>query len=287
MAIPIQNIVQRLRWKVDLEQDQKNTLTQDGSTYVHELTNSPVISGSDTVYLQHTTNTTGVPQFVYRNGTQPASITGVNNIVYTIDYDRGELRFYQGSGTFIASTGLVPFAPWSTADVIAYYKSSIYTDNTLADYASYAVAPVENRLQIGMFVSGISGVFRPRFRDILDEVHYREVEPYEPTEKVIVAEDVEILQDLIAQKAQLDIVSRERRVGAGDAIKIVDGDTQIDTSVNQRHLRDFVKDLQDEYERNIKAVLFYMAEGYTLKQINELPFDQFQRAGTSGRVRIE
>ncbi len=269
MAIPVINIVYRLRSRSDSVQDRKDEIGQDGTSYVIVLNNKPIVSGTDEVYISHTTNTTGYFQYVPRNGTQSLSYSSGNNLTYNINYSRGEINFYQGSG-YTPGSGLNPFAPWNTSVVTAYYQSSIYSDRVLADYVSYAVAGVEASLQIGMYVSGISGVAAPIIRDPNDRVDYLTNSPYGPGEKFIIAEDVEIIQELIAQKAAINLSVRERRIGVGNAIKIVDGDTQIDTSVNQRFIGDQLADLRKEYSDTLKFVMMNMIEGYSLIQINEM-----------------
>lgn len=269
MAIPILDIVGRLRTKADVIVNSKDIITQDGTSYTVSLTARPVASGSDEVYIQHTTFTTGLEQYVPRNGTQTALYASGLNLTYTINYDRGDLRFYRGSGTVIASTGLAPFAPWNTSNVIAYYQSSKYTDSLLGEYVSYAVAGVEMAIHIGMYISGISGVVPPFYRNNLDRINYKGVSPYGADEIFIIAEDLEIIQELVAQKAALDLATRERRLGAGNAIRIKDGDTEIDTSVNQRYLADFVKDIKAEYTDLIKWVIYNMGFGYNISQLNE------------------
>ncbi len=269
--IPVSSIVPRLRTKADVAQLGKDSISQDGTFYVVPLSNKPIISGTDSVYLQHTTFTTGLPQFVYRFGTTTYPYASGNHLEYTIDYTRGELRFYQGSGTIITNTGLLPFAPWTTSTVIAYYEYSKYSDSLLSDYVSYAVAGVETALQIGMYVSGVSGIAPYPTRPVTDNIGYFSNSPYGTGEKFIIAEDVEILQETIAQKAAWDLALRERRLGAGGAIRLRDGDTEIDTSVNQKYFADFVKDLELTYIRTIKYIQHYMLEGFSLKQIDELP----------------
>lgn len=283
MSFTLGSMVGRLRSKADIVTLQRDDLSQDGTSYNIPLSSSPVISGSETIFLNHITFTTGLNQFVYRSDVIPASIASGFHITYAIDYERGELEFYQGSGLFISSSGLAPFAPWSTSTVTAKYKSSTYSDDILADYLGYAVSSVEIALQIGMHVSGVRNVIisgvtttgvQPSAppmddRKTPDVVNQFTRDPYSPCDKLVIADDVEILQDIISAKAAFDLSIRERRIGAGNAIKIVDGDTQIDTSVNQRFLADFVKDLQKEYDRKIKWVMHNMLDGYTLRQLDE------------------
>ncbi len=267
--IPVSSLVARLRSKVDILQQGKDSLSQDGTSYIVELSSKPIVSGSESVYLVHTTFTTGIPQFIPRNTTQTALVASGLHITYNIDYTRGELRFYQGSGTIVVSTGLVPFAPWSTSTVIAYYDYTKYSDTVLGDYVSYAVASVEASLQLGMFVSGFSGVAPYPNRYLTDNIDYRTSTPYASDEKFVIVEDVEIIQELIAQKAAVDLAIRERRVGAGGAVRLRDGDTEIDTSVNQRYLADFVKDISNEYQKTLKWIMHNMLDGFNLKQIDE------------------
>lgn len=267
--IPIANIVERLRTKADLPEDAEDFLSQDGTLYTIPLSFKPVISGSESVYIRHTTFTTGYDQFVPRNGTQSGPYFSGNNLTYNINYSRGKINFYQGSGTIFAPTGLVPFAPWATSTVTVYYQKAKYTDKVLSDYVSFAVAPVEASLQIGMYVSGTSGV-APTPRQYTDSINYLTAEPYGADEKYIITEDVEILQHLIAQKAAWDLASRERRVGAGNAIRLKDGDTEIDTAGGQRWVADYVKDMKLEYTDTLKFVMIGMSEGYSLRQINEI-----------------
>lgn len=273
MAFLLSSLVGRLRSKVDAYQIGRDDISQDGTSYNVQLSSSPVLSGSETIYLTHSSFTTGLNQFIYRADVSPSPVSSGLHITYMIDYERGELDFYQGSGTLINSTGLRPFAPWNTSTVIAKYKFSTYSDSVLVDHLSYAVAEVEISLQLGMYISGYrSGVLysppgSPRLD--IDYVDKWDFEPYREGEKIVIAESVDVLQELIAMKATYDIVTRERRVGAGDAIKIVDGDTQIDTSVNQRYLAEFVRDLDKEYKDKLKFVMYNMSEGYTLTQINE------------------
>jgi hypothetical protein len=184
---------------------------------------------------------------------------------------------YQGSG-YVIGSGLNPFAPWSTSVVTVYYQATKYTDRVLSDYLSYAVASVEASLQIGMYVSGISGVVPPFYRDPNDLVSYKTSTPYAPDEKYVIAEDLEIIQELITKKAMYDILSRERRIGAGNAIKIVDGDTQIDTSVNQRYLADLLRDIKGDYTDMLKWVMYNMLEGYSIRQVDET-FANWGRGG--------
>lgn len=267
--IPVSSIVSRLRTKTDVSQPGKDSISQDGTSYIVELSSRPIVSGTDSIYLVHTTFTTGVPQIVGRNGTVNATTASGNHIEYTIDYGRGELRFYQGSGTILAPTGLVPFAPWNTSTVIAYYDYTKYTDAALSDYVSYAVAGVETSLQLGMFVSGVSGIAPYPSRPTTDNIDYFNSTPYAAGEKFVIAENVEIIQELIAQKAALDLAYRERRVGAGGAVRLRDGDTEIDTSVNQKYFADFVRDIERSYTTTLKWVIHNMLEGYSIKQIDE------------------
>lgn len=266
--IPISSIIERLRTKADLPEQAKDTLIQDGTAYTVPLSFKPIISGSDEVYINHTTFTTGLNQFVPRNGTQSLGYSSGTNLTYTISYPRGELYFYRGSGYNINATGLAPFAPWSTSTVTAYYEKSKYTNKVLSDYASFAVADVESSLQIGMYVSGFSGV-APSPRLYTDNIDYRTATPYAADEKFIIAEDLEIIQELIAKKASWDLASRERRVGAGNAVRLKDGDTEIDTAGGQRYVADYVKDMKKDYEDMIKGIMIRMADGYSLRQINE------------------
>ena len=265
MAIPVINIVYRLRSKMDNVIDQKDVLSQDGTNYTVALSAKPIVVGTDEVYLTHTTFTTGYNQYIYRNGTQDPT---VSQITYDINYNRGELTFYRGSGWSPAS-GLAAFAPWNTSTVTAYYQKSKYTDNVLSDYVSFAVAHVESALQLGMYVSSISGVIPAIPRNIQDFVDYHTTDPYLPAYKFVIAEDVEILQELIAMRAAYDLASRERRIGAGNAIVIKDGDTQINTSVNQKYLVDFVNDIKKDYNDMLHFIMHNMLEGISLRQINE------------------
>lgn len=280
MSFPISSVVRRLRSKVDLVVDSKDELTQDGTSYFVTLSAKPVISGTDEVYITHSTQTTGLYQFVPRNGTQSLAYSSGTNLTYTINYTRGELNFYRGSG-YVVGSGLSPFAPWSTSTVTAYYQSSKYSDYVLSDYVSYAVAAVESALQLGMYVSGVSGVIAPVYRTINDRVDYlTSSPPYGSDEKFVIAEDVEVIQELIAQRAAFDLLTRERRIGAGNAIKIVDGDTQIDTSVNQRYMVDLLRDVKAEYTDMLKFVMYNMIEGFSLRQI-----DDFVGEGSLSRSR--
>lgn len=269
MAIPMSKIVARLRSKADLVEEARDVLQQDGTNYTLRLTSRPIVSGSDEVFITHTTYTTGYNQQVPRNGTQSAAYSSGVNLVYDINYNRGEVYMYRGSGMSYMTGTLAPFAPWNTSQVIVYYQKSKYTDNVLSDYVSYAVADVESALQIGMYVSGISGDIAPLRRSYLDEVHYFGSNPYAPDEKFVITEDVEIIQELIAQKAAYNLAQRERRVGAGNAIRIKDGDTEIDTAVNQRYLVDYVRDLKADYDNNLKWIMYNMLNGYSLRQIDE------------------
>ncbi len=285
--IPVASVVSRLRTKADVPQQVKDTIAQDGTSYVVPLSTKPIVSGTDVVYLLHNTFTTGVPQYVYRNQTLPSNLASGNHIEYTIDYTYGELSFYQGSGTVIASTGLRPFAPWNTSSVIAYYDSSKYTDKLLSDYISYAVASVETSLQIGMFVSGVSGVAPWPTRPMTDGIDYYTTSPYQSTEKFIIAENVEILQELIAKKAALDLAIRERRLGAGGAVRLRDGDTEIDTSVNQKYFADFVRDLDKDYTNTVKWVMYNMFQGFNLKQIDEIAMNLNWNSSSLAQVYID
>lgn len=268
MAFLISSLIDRLRTKVDLVEDVKDTLTQDGTSYTIVLTKKPIVSGSDSVYISHTTNTTGYYQYVPRNYTQDPTYLSGNNLTYTINLSRGEINMYRGSG-YIIGSGLNPFAPWNTSTVTVYYQASKYSDNVLASYLSYAVAAVETSLQMGMYVSGLSGIIAPNYRYPTDMVDKKGTTPYGLDEIYVIADDVEIVQELIAQKALYDILARERRIGAGNAIKIVDGDTQIDTSVNQRYLVDLLRDTKKDYNDLLKWIMYNMGEGYSLRQINE------------------
>ncbi len=268
MAFPISSLVNRFRTRVDLVQDVKDEIVGDGTSYVIVLSQRPIVSGSDSVYISHTTNTTGLFQFVPRNFTQSALYASGNNLTYNMNYNRGELSMYQGSG-YTINSGLVPFAPWSQSTLTVYYQATKYSDRVLADYLSYAVAAVEGALQLGMYISGVSGVIPPFYRDPNDSLDYKNGNPYAVGEKLVIAEDVEVLQELITQKALYDILSRERRVGAGNAIKIVDGDTQIDTSVNQRYLVELLRDTKADYTDLLNRVMINMFEGYSIRQINE------------------
>ncbi len=269
MAIPLSKIVARLRSKVDLIEEVRDVLQQDGTNYTVRLTSRPVVSGTDEVYITHTTFTTGFNQYVPRNGTQSPSYASGTNLVYEINYNRGELYFYQGSGFIIPSPDMTPFAPWNTSRVTAYYQKSRYTDTLLAEYASFAVAAVEIPLQIGMYVSGASGI-APITRSYSDNVDYFTSSPYAVDEKFVIAEDVEIIQELISLRASYNLSQRERRLGAGNAIRIKDGDTEIDTAVNQRYVRDYVMDIKTEFDELIKWVIYNMGNGYSLRQINEM-----------------
>lgn len=268
MAIPIANIIERLRSSADFPIDQAEFLSQDGTQYTVRLGFKPIISGSDEVYVSHTTFTTGLNQYVPRNGTQSLSYSSGVNLVYAISYPRGELYFYRGSGYNINSTGLLPFAPWSTSTVSAYYQSSKYTDKALSDHISFAVAGVEGKLQLGMYVSGVSGI-APRTRQYTDSISYFTNTPYAADEKMIIAEDVEIIQDLITMKAALDLLARERRVGAGDAIRLKDGDTEVDTAGGQRYVMENFRDMKLAYDKAINNIILQMSNGYNIRQINE------------------
>lgn len=268
MAFPITNLIGRFRTKVDLPVNAKDVLNEDGTSYTIVLSQSPILSGTDQVFISHPTFTTGLFQYVPPNGSQSLTYSSGNNLTYTLNLNRGEMSMYQGSGYTIGS-GLVPFAPWNTSTLTVYYQASQYTDYVLAQYLSYAVASVEASLQIGMYVSGVSGVAAPVYRDPNDSVNYQTGTPYDLGSVYVIAEAVEILQELITKKALFDILSKERRIGAGNAIKIVDGDTQIDTSVNQKYLADLLKDTRADYIDMIKWVMMNMNEGYTIRQVNE------------------
>ncbi len=269
MPFPISDLIGRFRSKVDPILDQKDVIPQDGTSYTVVLTQKPIVSGSDETYLNQITFTTGLDQFIPLNLTQSAAYAANNNITYTMNYTRGEMKFYQGSGTLIVSTGLVPFAPWSTSNAIVYYKYSTYSDDILSDYLSYAVAAVESSLQLGMYVSGLSTGPAPQVRSQTDIVSEFSTQPYLPQEKLVIADDLEVLQELIVRKALVDVLTKERRIGVGNAIKIVDGDTQIDTSVNQRYLGEFLRDIRDDYEELLKWVMMEMFEGVSLQAMNE------------------
>jgi hypothetical protein len=88
-------------------------------------------------------------------------------------------------------------------------------------------------------------------------------------EKMIIAEDVEIIQDLITMKAALDLLARERRVGAGDAIRLKDGDTEVDTAGGQRYVMENFRDMRSIYDKTINNVILQMSYGYNIRQINE------------------
>jgi hypothetical protein len=269
--IAISGMIPRLRGIIDPVVQSKDTLTQDGTSYIITLTSKPVEYNSDTVYLVDTTFTTGYPQLVPRNGTQSLAYSSGNNYVYTMDYTRGELSFYQGTG-YVIGSGLNRFAPWAESNVIVYYNTTKYTDNALVQYLADAVARIELALQLGMYVSGVNGV-PSNPRDYADVMDYRtNTPPYGVNEKFVIAEDVEIIQELIAEAAALSLMTRERRLGAGNAIKIVDGDITIDTSVNQRYLKDFVNDFAKEHNNKIRWVMHNMIEGYSIRQINEMAY---------------
>lgn len=281
MAFPISNLVDRLRSKIDTPIDQKEEISQDGTSYVIVLANKPILSGSDSVYISHSTNTTGFFQYVPRNYTQSALYSSGNNLTYQIDLRRGEFSMFQGSG-YVIGSGLNPFAPWNTSILTVYYQSTTYSDLALSNYLSYAVASVEASLQLGMYVSGISGVTPPLVRDPYDLISYKDGTPYAPGEKFVIAEDLEIIQELITKRAMFDVLSRERRIGAGNAIKIVDGDTQIDTSVNQRYLADLLRDTKGDYTDMLKWVMHNMFEGYSLRQIDEFSASWGRNGGVAG-----
>lgn len=278
MAFTLASMIDRLRAKIDYKEYQRDDLSQDGTNYNILLSARPIISGTDTVFITHTTFTTGLNQQVYRYDQLVSPSPGGTQKTYTMDYTRGEMEMYAGSGTVIAATGMVPFAPWNTSTLTIKYQSAKYSDSTLSEYLGYAVASVEASLQLGMYVSGyreqtpgeVSGVVAPPNRFPQDTVNELTYTPYTPEEKFVIADDVEIIKELISQKAAFDIVTRERRIGAGNAIKIVDGDTQIDTSVNQRYLVDLVRDYDLEYKTKLKFVMHNMLEGFTIRQVNEL-----------------
>jgi len=269
--IPISGIVPRLRNIIDPPVYTKDNIAQDGTQYTIQLTSKPVRIGSDSVYWTDTTYTTGCPQQVPRNLTQSLAYSSGINYVYDINYTRGELYMYRGSGYDLTpGSGFVPFAPYAESTITAYYDAVKYTDNALVAYLADAVATVEESLQLGMYVSGINGL-PSNPRDYADIMDYRlDSPPYAPTEKFVIAENLEILQDLIATAAALSLMTRERRLGAGNAIKIVDGDIAIDTSVNQRYLKDFVNDFAASYTNKVKWVMHNMLEGYSLRQVNEI-----------------
>ena len=283
MAFPVSDVINRLRNKVDLVQDVKDSIPQDGTQYVITLSKKPVLAGSEAIYLNSITYTTGLfQQIPYYQSAYASGLTG-SNILYDINYSRGEVYMYQGSGTVIGS-GLNPFAPWNTSTVTAYYQASTYSDYVLASYVSYAVASVEGSLQMGMYVSGLSGIVPPQYRSPQDIVSLTGAAPYNPTDIFVIADDLEIVQELIAQKAAYDILARERRVGAGNAIKIVDGDTQIDTSVNQRYMVELLRDTKADYTDLIKWVMYNMNEGVSLRTINELSIVAGYAGTRSSRV---
>jgi hypothetical protein len=266
--IPVARVVNRLRYKVDVPSDGKDELIQDGTSYTVTLSNKPIISGSEEVYLNHSTYTTGYNVLIPRNGTQTADYALSANIVYDINYNRGELRFFRGSG-YVIGSGLNPFAPWNNSTVTAYYQYTKYTDKAMSDYVSYAVAGVESALHLGMYVEDVNLVRQPDPRNYTDLIDYIATERYLPTEKMIISEDLEIIQDLIARRASLDILSRERRIGAGNAIKLQDGDTMVDTAVGQKYITDLIRDWTEDYKDLLLWVIYNMTEGYTIKQIDE------------------
>lgn len=274
--IAISGIIPRLRGIIDPVVYQKDTLAQDGTQYVEVLTAHPVQYGSDQIYLTDTTFTTGIPRRIYQIGTQPSGYNDTtNNYVYSMDYTRGEFSVYFGSGNTPGS-GLTPFAPWAESSVIAYYYTSKYEDGLLAQYIADAVAPVEIALQLGMYVSGVNGLPSSP-RDIADVVDYETLAPCKPQGALIVCEDLEILQSLFADGAALTLMTRERRLGAGNAIRIVDGDITIDTSVNQRYLKDFVNDFAKEYNTKLRWVAHNILDGYNIRQLDEMAKNSIRR----------
>ncbi len=280
--IPLSKIVARVRSAADQIQPVRDVLQQDGTNYTVRLSSRPIVSGSEEIFITHSTFTTGYNQFVPRDGTQSGPYSSGANIVYTMNYSRGEVNFYFGSGTPVPNNTTIPFAPWNTSRVTAYYDKSKYTDQVLSQYASYAVADVETALQIGMYVSGVSGV-APLVRRDTDFVDYLTSNPYAPDEKYVIAEDLEIIQSLISAKAVFNLAQAERRIGAGNAIRIKDGDTEIDTAVNQRYLADYVRDLKKDYEDMLKYVMYNMMNGYNLRQIDESAYSlRGRRTGNNG-----
>lgn len=265
--IPIAKIIDRLRYKVDLPTDAEDNLTGDGTTYTFDLSNSPIPSGSEEVYINNQTYTTGVNQYIYQYSLVPPSYAASNYITYTIDYNRGILNFYQGSGYL--SGNLTPFPPWNTSDITVDYEYTKYTDSVLDNYCSYAVAVVEASLHIGMYVTGVITGPAPDPRSPTDEIDYMVGTPYAQVETFAVAEDLEILQELIAQRASIDLLTRERRIGAGNAIKLQDGDTMVDTAIGQKYMTDLIRDLKLDYQDTLKYTMYSMFEGFTIKQVDE------------------
>lgn len=272
--IPVSGILNRLRGIIDPYEYAKDTLTQDGSEYFHVLTSKPVQSGSEQIYFTDATLTTGVPRLIYRNGTQTSGYASTNNYVYTMDYVRGEFTTYYGSG-YVINSGLNLYAPPAESNLIVYYYKSKYTDAALIQYIGDAVAHIELALNLGMYVSGIYG--RPSdHRDSGDVIDYNLDSDCSPPEIFVFCEDSEILQALIAEEAALNLMTRERRLGAGNAIKIVDGDITIDTSVNQRYLRDFVNDFAKEHANKIRWAAINLLEGYSIRQLDEIASQSIQ-----------
>ncbi len=270
--ISMAKLLPRLRSKADIPLNGKDTISQDGTSYVIELGSKPILPDSESIFLTHSTFTTGIPQQIPRLDilqTFSPVPTGVS-IAYTINNIIGEVKFYQGTGVYINS-GLQQFAPWESSNVTAYYQYTKYTDRALTQYISYAVASVEAALQLGMYVSGASGVAPYPERFGSDFLGYLTDKPYLPEDKMVIVEDLEILQEVITQRAAVDISVGERRVSSGDAIRLKDGDTEIDTSVNQRYLSQFGKEIKDEYDSLINRILIGMSDGYNLKQIDEMP----------------
>lgn len=274
MSFILSDLIPRLRLKVDLPTNGRVDLSTDGTQFNILLGQFPIISGSETVFLSHQTFTTGYQQLVYPYTLNPSPVSSGLHITYSLDYDRGELDFFQGSGTLINSTGLLPFAPWNASTLTAKYQYVKYSDSVLEQYLGFAVAEVEMPLQLGMYISGIRNSITytpPPSGSVIGEDYVAEKtdNPYETTTKIVMADDLDILQELIATRAFIDVITRERRVGAGSAIKIVDGDTQIDTSVNQRYLSEFSKDIKLEYDDKIKWIIYNMSNGVSLRQLNE------------------
>lgn len=270
MPFSIASMIPRARRRIDpVIFNQFEEIPQDGQTYVQRLANTPILSGTDEAFLQHNTFTTGIPQKVYESSAMPLATSGIH---YDMNYARGTMDWYNG----YATGNRTRFAPWNTSTLTIYYNSSTYTDDVVAQYLTYSVPQVEAQLQLGMYVSGISGI-APATRNQADIVRQltttenanAQTGPYQYTEKYVITDDVEVVQELISMRAALDILGRERKVGGGDAIKIVDGDTQIDTSVNQRHVRDYVRDQQKEYDSLIKDVIHKMLDGFNIEQIND------------------
>ncbi len=147
-------------------------------------------------------------------------------------------------------------------------------------YIGDGVAAVEIALNLGMYVSGLSGVpSDPRgLGDVLD---YITGVPCAPPAVFLICEASEIVQSLIAEEAALTLMTRERRLGAGDAIKIVDGDIAIDTSVNQRYLRDFVNDFSKDHNRKMRWTAHNLLEGYSLRQLDEMAIGAIQRGAAA------